>query len=61
MNKIDTKKNKPEILNGKGDGEDIPPGEKGRAAQVCRPSDRVAFGTMNLALKQLIRQGFGCA
>ncbi|HUG71633.1 MAG TPA: ATP-binding protein [Pirellulaceae bacterium] len=26
---IDTKKNRPEILNGKGDGEDIPPGEKG--------------------------------
>ena len=28
---IDTKKNRPEILNGKGDGMDIPPGEKGRA------------------------------
>ena len=27
---IDTKKNKPEILNGKGDGVDIPPGEAGR-------------------------------
>lgn len=27
--RIDTKVNKPEILNGKGDGEDIPPGEKG--------------------------------
>lgn len=27
--RIDTKINKPEILNGKGDGEDIPPGEKG--------------------------------
>lgn len=27
---IDTKKNKPEILNGKGDGVDIPAGEKGR-------------------------------
>ncbi len=26
---IDTKKNKPEILNGRGDGADIPPGEKG--------------------------------
>ncbi len=26
---IDTKKNKPEILNGRGDGVDIPPGEKG--------------------------------
>jgi len=26
---IDTKKNRPEILNGRGDGEDIPPGEKG--------------------------------
>jgi DNA topoisomerase-6 subunit B len=26
---IDTKKNKPEILNGRGDGEDIPPGDKG--------------------------------
>jgi DNA topoisomerase-6 subunit B len=26
---IDTKKNKPEILNGRGDGEDIPPGEAG--------------------------------
>lgn len=28
---IDTKTNSPEILNGKGNGEDIPPGEKGRA------------------------------
>jgi len=28
---IDTKKNKPEILNGKGDGVDIPPGAKGEA------------------------------
>ena len=28
---IDTKKNKPEILNGRGDGVDIPPGDKGRA------------------------------
>ncbi len=27
---IDTKKNRPEILNGRGDGVDIPPGEKGR-------------------------------
>ncbi len=27
---IDTKNNKPEILNGRGDGVDIPPGEKGR-------------------------------
>jgi DNA topoisomerase-6 subunit B len=27
--KIDTKQNKPQILNGKGDGVDIPPGEKG--------------------------------
>ncbi len=27
--RIDTKVNKPEILNGKGNGEDIPPGEKG--------------------------------
>ncbi len=27
---IDTKKNKPEILNGRGNGVDIPPGEKGR-------------------------------
>ncbi len=27
---IDTKKNKPEILNGRGDGVDIPPGEAGR-------------------------------
>jgi DNA topoisomerase VI subunit B len=27
---IDTKKNKPEILNGKGEGVDIPPGEAGR-------------------------------
>ncbi len=27
---IDTKKNQPEILNGRGDGVDIPPGEKGR-------------------------------
>jgi DNA topoisomerase-6 subunit B len=27
---IDTKKNRPEILNGKGDGVDIPPGESGR-------------------------------
>ncbi len=26
---IDTKKNKPEILNGRGDGVDIPPGQKG--------------------------------
>jgi DNA topoisomerase VI subunit B len=26
---IDTKKNHPEIINGKGEGEDIPPGEKG--------------------------------
>jgi len=26
---IDTKKNRPEILNGRGDGVDIPPGEKG--------------------------------
>ena len=26
---IDTKKNKPEILNGRGDGVDIPPGERG--------------------------------
>ncbi len=30
---IDTKKNKPEILNGKGEGIDIPPGEKG--VQYC--------------------------
>lgn len=29
---IDTKKNKPEILNGRGDGVDIPPGEPGRKA-----------------------------
>ena len=28
---IDTKKNKPEILNGKGEGVDIPPGAKGEA------------------------------
>jgi DNA topoisomerase-6 subunit B len=28
---IDTKNNKPEIHNGRGDGVDIPPGEKGRA------------------------------
>src|SRR5690348_13394114 len=28
--RIDLKKNKPEILNGKGDGVDIPPGEAGR-------------------------------
>jgi len=28
--RIDTKTNNPEILNGKGDGVDIPPGEKGR-------------------------------
>ena len=28
---IDTKKNMPEILNGKGDGVDIPPGEAGRS------------------------------
>ena len=28
---IDTKKNKPEILNGKGEGVDIPAGEKGRS------------------------------
>jgi DNA topoisomerase VI subunit B len=27
---IDTKKNEPEILNGKGEGVDIPPGEKGK-------------------------------
>lgn len=27
---IDTKRNQPEIINGKGDGEDIPSGEKGR-------------------------------
>ncbi len=27
--KIDTKKNKPQILNGRGDGVDIPPGDKG--------------------------------
>ena len=27
---IDTQKNKPEILNGRGDGVDIPPGEKGQ-------------------------------
>lgn len=29
---IDTKKNKPEILNGRGEGIDIPPGEAGRKA-----------------------------
>ncbi len=29
---IDTKQNRPEILNGRGDGVDIPPGEKGRIA-----------------------------
>ncbi|HVW38951.1 MAG TPA: DNA topoisomerase VI subunit B [Pirellulales bacterium] len=29
---IDTKKNKPEILNNKGDGVDVPPGEAGRKA-----------------------------
>ena len=29
---IDTKQNRPEILNGRGDGVDIPPGEKGRTA-----------------------------
>ena len=28
--RIDTKTNNPEILNGKGDGVDVPPGEKGR-------------------------------
>ena len=28
---IDTKTNNPQILNGRGDGLDIPPGEKGRA------------------------------
>ena len=28
---IDTKRNVPKILNGKGDGVDIPPGEKGMA------------------------------
>ena len=27
---IDTKKNRPEILNGRGDGLDIPPNDKGR-------------------------------
>ncbi|NUQ70527.1 MAG: DNA topoisomerase VI subunit B [Chthonomonadales bacterium] len=29
---IDTKHNKPEILNGRGEGVDVPPGEKGREA-----------------------------
>ena len=29
---IDTKRNRPEILNGRGDGKDIPPGERGRHA-----------------------------
>ena len=29
---IDTKKNKPEILNNKGEGVDVPPGEAGRKA-----------------------------
>ncbi|HMO85015.1 MAG TPA: DNA topoisomerase VI subunit B, partial [Lacipirellulaceae bacterium] len=28
---IDTKRNEPKILNGKGEGEDIPPGDKGKA------------------------------
>ena len=34
---IDTKKNRPEILNGKGEGIDIPPGEKGQ--QYCEKND----------------------
>jgi len=29
---IDTKRNRPEILNGRGDGVDVPPGERGRKA-----------------------------
>jgi DNA topoisomerase-6 subunit B len=29
---IDTKRNRPEILNGRGEGKDIPPGERGRQA-----------------------------
>lgn len=29
---IDTKRNRPEIINGRGDGQDIPPGERGRKA-----------------------------
>ena len=33
---IDTKSNQPEILNGKGEGVDIPPGEKGQ--QIHRPN-----------------------
>ena len=32
MIQIDTKRNRPEILNGRGEGVDIPPGERGRQA-----------------------------
>ncbi len=40
---IDTKTNKPEILNGRGDGVDIPPGEKGRKYMDKHGIDWVAF------------------
>ena len=40
---IDTKTNKPEILNGRGDGVDIPPGEKGRKYMEKHGIDWVAF------------------
>jgi DNA topoisomerase-6 subunit B len=33
---IDTKRNQPEIINGRGDGEEIPPGEKGHHAVADR-------------------------
>jgi len=40
---IDTKKNKPEILNGRGDGIDIPPGEAGRQAIQRHGIEWVAY------------------
>lgn len=40
---IDTKKNKPEILNGRGEGIDIPPGESGRAYMKRHHVDWTAY------------------
>ncbi len=40
---IDTKKNHPEILNGRGDGQDIPAGEAGRKAMEKKGIEWVAY------------------
>jgi DNA topoisomerase-6 subunit B len=60
---IDTKKNHPEILNGKGDGVDIPPGDKGGAfiqEHGIEWEDKVDHGTrVTIELEARYQRGRG--